>query len=405
LVLIPLAGLAQEGLRNALNEDRAARVRQTGFGAQTDQLRAGPVNFTLGLSYEAELNDNVNISGGVKQSDLIQRPQMDFLGIWPVTGSSRLTFGAGIGYAKYLQQPERDRFFISPNSELALDIPARDFLFTFYDRFHYSQDVVSEGALSGVAEFPRYENTAGARADWKFRDWNFQADYGHFNFISAGAGFDQSGRSSEQFSARAGYMFEPEKQAGLEASGSLTDYDAPTQRDNYSLSVGPYVEWKAREAIQLRLRGGFTYYSFIPTNSFAPSESLSSYYVSAEVNHELTKFISHGLSAVHEIRAGINQGSDHIESSVVTYHASWKARPNTTLSADLFYEMGKEPQLGSMGPSTEEFDRFGAGVQLSHQLTRKFSAGLGYDFTLRKSNQPRRDYQQNRLTLHLRYQF
>jgi hypothetical protein len=397
--------MTQEGLRNALEGDRSARARQLGFGPQLDQLRAGPLNFTLGLSYEAELNDNVNISGGVKQADLIQRPQMDFLGVWPVTKSSRLTFGAGMGYAKYLQQPERDRFFITPNSELALDIPAQDFLFTFYDRFLYSRDVVSEAALSGVAEFPRYENTAGTRASWNPGNWVFQTGYGHFNFISTGSGFDQSSRSSEQVFARAGYKFEPEKQAGLEASGSITDYDAPTQRDNYSLSLGPYIEWTVRQSIRLSLRGGYTYYFFTATNAFAPGESLSSYYVSADINQELTKFVSHGLSATHEIRAGINQGSDHIESSVVSYHASWRARPNTTVSCDLTYERGKEPQSRSTGAFTEVFDRYGAGVQLSHQLTRKLSTGIGYDYSLRKSNQPLRGYQQNRLTLHLHYQF
>ena len=75
-----------------------------------------------------------------------------------------LSFGVGVSYEHYLDNSHLSHLNVSPDSALAWDITAKDWLFTIYDRISYSQDVISQAALSGTARFPRFENTAGLRA-------------------------------------------------------------------------------------------------------------------------------------------------------------------------------------------------------------------------------------------------
>jgi uncharacterized protein (PEP-CTERM system associated) len=63
--------------------------------------------------------------------------------------------------------------------------------------------------------------------------------------------------------------------------------------------------------------------------------------------------------------------------------------------------LGEEPGV----LVTEEYDRFGFNVGLPFQLTDKLSLSLGYRFTMRDSDQPGRDYENNRVNLNARYQF
>jgi hypothetical protein len=412
LVSTPLCGVAQEALRSALEEDRAAQTRQADFAVPPGQLRAGPVALTAALSYQFEVNDNRDYSERNRQPDVIQGPQLGFQAFWPMTKTSRLTFGAGIGYANYVLRPKNDRFTITPDSELALDLPVRDVVLSFYDRFHYAHDVVSQAALSGVSELPRFENTIGARVIWQPKQWLLLASYEHFTLIATDDRFTYLDRSSEQFFGRVGYRFARATQAGWEASGTLTDYDSFTQVDNNSISLGPFVDWKVRKSVEVSLRGGYVYYRFLPNdivpiNQIVPSgagdQTLHSYYVSAEVKHQLTDFFWHTLLVSHDIRPGVNQGGLYNEMTSIQYGINWTLRRPTILSANFFYERGKEALGG--GNFTDDFNRFGANTSISQQLTRKLSARLTYRFVDKESKFQLRSYQQNYVALSAHYQF
>ena len=151
---------------------------------QNDQLRAGPVQFGVGLSYSLVWNDNVNNTDTGRDWDLMHRPVLNLSAGWPATQNSMLSFAMGVGYTAYTRNSDLDRLYISPNSELAWDIPVRDFVFTLYDRFSYSEDVLSQPALSGTAQFPRFDNTAGVRDRGSPDKWFVQAGYGHENYFT-----------------------------------------------------------------------------------------------------------------------------------------------------------------------------------------------------------------------------
>jgi hypothetical protein len=401
---------AQEALQTALEGDRSAQARQLKSGSNTDRIKAGPLEFNVGLSFETEFNDNVNSSETQRESDVIFRPQLDLHSFLPVTKTGQLSLGLGIGYAAYLDNRDLSHLFIRPDSELAYDVAVKDFVFTFYDRFDYSREVESVGALSGVSEFPRFENTAGMRITWAPSRWMYQAGYAHYNFVPKDEDFSYLDRASEQFYARVAYGFAPETRVGVEATVALTDYTSATRADNNNYSAGPYTEWRVTEWITLSAHGGATYFNFssvraTPGSPAAASYDLDSYYARFQIDHRLTQFISHGLSAVHQVEPGINQGSDFLESTELNYRVSWSLTKQVTVGAHVFYERGTEPQNGSLAATTEEYQRVGGGPSASYRLSDRMTATASYDYTRRESNEAGRGYYQNRASIALRYQF
>jgi hypothetical protein len=401
---------AQEALQTALDADRSAQARQLRSGGDAERIKAGPVEFNVGLSFETEFNDNVNSSETQRESDVILRPQLDVHGFLPVTKTGRLSLGFGLGYAAYLDHRDLSYLFIRPDSELAYDIEVEDFVFTFYEQFDYSREVDTVGALSGVSQFPRFENTVGTRATWAPSKWIYQAGYAHYNYLSDDADFDYLDRASEQFYARVAYGFAPSTRVGAEATVALTDYSSATRADNRSYSAGPYAEWQVTQWLGLSVHGGVTYFNFEAVDATAvspPAEAydLDSFYATVQVDHRLTDYVSHGLSAAHQVEPGVNQGSDYLESTEVSYRMSWSLTKRLTVSGSVLYERGTEPQDGSLGATTEEYQRLGGGLSGAWHFSKRLTATASYYYSKRESNEAGRSTYQNRTTIGFRYQF
>ncbi len=421
---------AQEALDTAIRGDRSEQARQLAAAPSDtapERLRAGPLEFNIGLSYGFEYTDNVRNTSSPREEDYIQRPQVDFGGFLPITDTGRLTLGFGVGYADYLKNNDLDRLYFSPNSELAYDFSVKDFRFTIFDSFDYSYDVEGVGAVSGVAQLPRFENTVGMRVLWVPSKWSYQAGYSHNNYITQSGSsqetdFGYRDRSAEQIFGRVAYSFAPATRLGLEASAGLTDYSSEVQADNLNASVGPFVEWQVIEALTVTLRGGFTYYSFdatpestnsAPIRPALPERTLESYYVGFGVSHKLTDFITHGVSANRSIQAGLNQGADYIETTEVVYGIGWQATDRLNVGLNLNYGHGVEPQsqldadgiIISDDLEDEIYDTYRGGISAGYRITKRLTSSIKYSHSRRVSNGDRGGYFVNRVSIALGYKF
>lgn len=397
--------VAQDALQNAVREDNAYQGRQTAANTQPGGWKLGPVRVASVASFNIEFNDNINNSEN-KNGDVILRPEMRFTGVWPVTDRSRLTFGIGFGYMKYLEHSELSRGYVSPNAleELAFDFSVKDFFVSIYDRFSYSQEVAGDASVSGVATLPRLDNTIGTRVTWRPGQSFWSLGYAHQNVISTASASRYLDRASEQVFFRGGYQFNPEITAGLEAGGALSDYSDEAQRDNINVNLGPYLEWKPADWLSVNVRGGYVHYQFAGTNSADRPKPLGSYYVGMGVSHQITAHVSHNFSANHGISVSLNQGSDYTESTDFNYSVSWSLRKNTSVSGNVSYTIGKQPGAGQFG-GTENYESFNFGPSIRQQFTSKFSGTFAYYFTLRESNLAGNSYDNNRVVLTASYAF
>jgi len=396
--------VAQEALRTAVQGDRSYEKRNASdYLPRDERMQIGPVSFGVSAYYGLEWNDNVNLTATNPDNDLIHRPGVNLRALWPATKDSTLSFGMGIGYEKYMDNSDLDSLNISPDSELAWDIPIKDWVITLYEGVTYSQDAISEAGLSGTGEFPRLENTIGVRTRWHPNRYIFEAGYAHYNFISDSSEYDYLTRSAEQFFGRVAYQVAAITRAGVEASAELTDYDSADRDDNQNVSVGPFVEWQLMRDLRIMLRGGFVTYSFDSGATTNRSSDLDTYYFGLSMNHQLTEHLMHGLSVVRSVQQGINEGSDVTEVLTVRYNVSWAFHRHASLSVSPYFEHGNEPQYGV----EEIYDRFGVNLGVSYRLTDQLTTGLGYSYNNKDSDfaLQNRDYKQNSVTLSVSYQF
>ena len=401
VLLMPGVLCGQEALQNAVQGDKTYRQRIAPRRNADQYHKIGAIDYFTTVSYGVEWRDNVLSSETAPQSDFIHRPRVDLHAVWNATRTSRLNFGFGAGYTKYTRLRGQDRFNIAPNSELAWDVPAKDFLFTFYDRFSYTEEVTSQGAITGVAAFPRMDNTVGLRVTWNPSRWVVQTGYGHQNFLSSSALFSYLNRSTENFFQRVAYKLAPQTLVGLEATESITAHTQPIQNDNSSLSTGPYVSWQLTRALALNLRGGYVRYAFDSLPGQGPVEGFSSYYFGAEVEHDLTDTVRQSLSADRRVQQGQNRGGQYIQTTEVRYDVTWRFNRHGRLIGDAIFEDGLEPQLGRV----EEYIRWGGGIGLNYELVKHFAPTLRYAYTQRDSNLTGRSYTANTVSLSLTYRF
>jgi len=407
--------VAQEALRTTLESDAAARLRNRPPVSPPpgDVLRWGPATFDISLTYSLEATDNATYVETDRRKDLIQRPMLQVGVLYQLTSQSRLDFRTGIGYEDYIDNTVEDTFFISPGSELALDVRVGNGVVTFFDRLDYSQETVNQGGVSGVGRFPQLENVVGLRSVWNFDKWVYHAGYSHLNvFImeDSGAGTVVASsleRAEEHFFGRAGYNFDQPVELGIEATGTLADYVQEVQRDYYAVSAGPYLTWTAADALEITLRGGVVYTVFSPTNGFSGTngfsedEDLTSFYAGVLIDHRLTDHITYGFSATHDIRPAISLGSDYIETTRLELDAEWRMTPNLTLTSVIFGEAAEEVGVAE----TEKYRRFGISVGPLYRVSRHFSCFARYAFNLRDSDEEGRSYRENRAAIGVTYRF
>lgn len=403
---------AQEALQTAVQEDRSFEARNAPtYIPKATGLSMGPVQLSVSASYSVQWDDNIRLTSASpttkRQEDYIHTPMVMLRSIWPVTDTSSLSFGAGIGYSKYTIHSDLDRVDMTPDSEIAWDIRWDDCVLNVHDRINYSQDVISQPGLSGTAEYPRLENTGGLRLQYSPEYYTAEIGYDHYNFVPGGSTYRYLKRQSEQFFGRAAYRLAQISRVGLEASGSLTDYAQDAQGDNESISIGPFVDWQVTDNLRITARGGYSIYyldahpvATVPPG-FSPSSKTDSYYVGFDLRHKLTDFITHGVSVSRASQQAVNQGGGIAEAFRAAYDLSWNFSGNATAAASFFYEEGTEPQL----KSSETYKRFGVSPTISYHATSHVDLSLAYNYVTKDSNLTLRDYYQNTVTLSASYRF
>lgn len=401
---------AQDALRHSLAGEQAAR-RQS-IERQDYNLRLGDARFTVDAGLTLEYNDNVTYedSSGDVQDDIILTPRLNNRLFWPITQRNALTFSLGLGYAKYFNHSEYDYFILAPGSQLSFDLFVGDFRFTIYDRFSYTQDPQNNAAVRGVPRYGGIDNSAGLNVLWDLNKVILTAGYAHRDYFAEPEEFDYLSRSSELFFARASFLLDNGVALGPEASSSITSYDQSVLNDSFSYSVGGFAEAQLSPHMRVGAHAGYVTYEFEEGDRTIPSENPQTYYFSVDMAHTLNEYISHTLRGGREIVGGT--WSNFQEEYFARYSITWRIIRDVGLTTGLFYENGSYPPLivqGAAGPQTalaaEDYERFGANINVSYQLMRKLRTTLSYRFLLRQSENERFDYKQNAVVLGMTYRF
>ena len=388
---------AQEALIGAIETDQVLQFR-----AQPPAGKLlGPLNWSVLGTFGAEWNDNFRQRSTDRLSDFILRPGVDLSLAWPISQRAVLSFGAGVQYAAYVEYDEYNSLDMSPDSAISLSFDAGDVAVTVFNRVSYTDEVLSDPELTGLARYPRLDNQAGVRATWTLADWQLQGGATHVNFWPFDDDYSYLERSSQQFFLRGAYLIGPGTRAGLEGSVSLTDYREDVRRDVNSYSAGPFAEWNVIEGLQVTARGGAVR-AELRENPLNPgSNTVDSYYAGGSIDHQLTDFIRHTASAQHDLRVGLN--AELTENTTFRYTIRWQMTDVWNVSAGARYELGERPNNVSFQDVDEtSFDRYSVDAGIGRQITNRLTARAGYRYTRRESSSDR-NYYQNIVSLSLSY--
>jgi hypothetical protein len=401
-LLRAFAAHAQEALRSALSADAAINAQTNAVVTpQPDSPRAGPVLLNVGPYLGVTFDDNINTSQDHPRSDTSIHAGLNLGFLWPATDNSKIQFDSQFGYVTYLAHTRSDSVEIAPNSALTWALSFDQGTLTFYDQFNYSEEVVTVPSVAGLNSLPRLDNTIGARAQWFPGQWQLEAGLSHDDFRSTSSSFDYLDRGSEYLSLRGAWRFAESTQAGLELSAGQTDYRLSIQSDNTSYSIGPYANWNITEFLTANISGGPTIYRFDAAGG-QPASTLVSYYFDFELRHQLTQFFSYQLAARQEVDLGFNRGNNYTKLLSFSDTMTWAATQYATLGLSITYQHGTQPFFFIL---KENFDRFGAAVNVSYRLTDRLGSGVSFSHWERTSNVPGNGYSDDSVSFQLNYNF
>ncbi len=417
-----------DGVRPSLAGEAAAEARRQSIERIPYNLLVGPVRFRFSATMGFEYNDNINIAEVDQQEDFIFRPQVNFNALWPITQLNSLRFDIGIGYAFYADHSEYNTngLLLSPGSALSFDLFVGDFRINFHDRFSLEQDPVGEPGLSGVADYGRFQNTAGVSVLWDLNKAVATFGYDHYTFIATNDDFDYLDREADSLTASFSVAATSTTGVGVEGNYVFSRYDKDLLNDSNSFSVGAFVETQLTSYVKLSVAGGYQRISFdgdqvllgpFPegflnevefTNgtlvndnflAFDDSGDLDDFYINLLVSHRINAALTHRLSAGHESQLGVN--SNYIKVNYIRHTASWNIINKMLLSTELFYEDAED----SGGFIDEHLQRYGGAITVGYQLTRHVTLGARYQYTQKDSDVEFRDYRQNRVSIDATYSF
>jgi hypothetical protein len=401
LLFLPPALRAQDAVRPSLAGEAAAEARRQSIEQIPYNLLAGPVRFRFSLTTGVEYNDNINLAETNKQSDVIIRPQFNIDAIWPVTQLNTLKLDLGLGYSFYLDHPNADTngVIIAPGSQLSFDIFVQDFRINLHDRFSLQQDPVAELQLSNVVDYGRFENTAGVSVLWDLNKAVLTFGYDHYTYVSTTDTFSYLDRNAEELTLSAYFALTSTTGAGLESSAVYNYYDQNFLNNSVSYSVGPFVETQITNYLKLRASAGYQFINFDRGGGVDDSSDGNDYYANVLLSHRINAAISETLAAGHETQLGVN--SNFVALNYVRHTANWNIINRVLLSTELFFEDGDD----SGGLFSEHIQRYGGAATFGYQVTPHVTLGLRYQYTQKQSDQPLRDYKQNRVAVDGTYSF
>lgn len=392
---------AQEAVRPSLAGEAAAEARRQSVEQIPYNLLAGPVRFRFSVTTGIEYNDNINLAERDKQEDIIIRPQFNINAIWPVTQLNTLKLDLGLGYSFYLDHPNANTngVILAPGSQLSFDIFIQDFRINIHDRFSLQQDPVAQLQLSNVVDYGRFENAIGASVLWDLNKAVLTFGYDHYTFVSTTDTFSYLDRNAEELTFSAYFALTSTTGAGLETSAVFNYYDQGFLNDSVSYSVGPFIETQLTNYLKLRASVGYQFINFDGGGLVSDASDSNDFYANVLLSHRINEAITQTISAGHESQLGVN--SNFVALNYVRHTATWALINRVLLASELFYEDGDD----SGGLFSEHIQRYGGAITAGYQLTPHVTVGLRYQYTQKQSDQPLRDYKQNRVSLDGTYSF
>ncbi len=360
------------------------------------------INARLQSSIQTEYNDNISLSESDPQSDLYVIPSARLGFVWHVNDTQMMQFSLGAGYELHLNAPALSTFTIDPDSRIDHRISIGKVQVTLSDAFSVQADPTARGEISGNRElinFRRLRNSSGVHANWQARsNLNLVGGYDFLLDQSMSGQFQTLDHHDHSLNAGLSFALSPRNIVGLAADYTMTEYDQKVQNDGVRYTVGPNWIYNLTQFITLTAGVGYTIATFDRTGTITDTSNFEGLSYQASVRHRFNRRMSHEIQITKSTGLGLD--SNFTEILAAQYTINTQLGPHLFVNSTVSYE-----HLEVSGVAGETADRFLVYTGTGLRLTKHWTAGIGYAMSFKDSNQPDRDYVQNRFTLDLSRHF
>jgi opacity protein-like surface antigen len=365
-------------------------------------LKVGRLTARLYGTVNIEYNDNINLSETAPKADFSIGPTLGIGFIYALSKQHTLQFDVGAGYRWYLNNPSVSSFNIIPSSRLDYTLFFDEVRVNVHDFFQVQTDPISRVDISGntgVFSFQRFVNTAGVQADWRpLRKWGFVVGYDYSMDRSLSRDFASLDHSTHTFSGAMEYLLSPRWTLGLSSSYSIHEYDQRIQNNGSGYTLGPTVTWKVSKNLVFNASVGYSVSQFNNDGTIGDLTEFGGIIYQFGAKHTLNRHMNHDLRLGFGTSLGF--GSNFNETFTLQYTHRTQLSPAVHWNNTLVYE-----NFLTSGLLGEKADRYTLYSGTSFQLTRNWSMGLGYSFSMKDSDQAGRSYTQNRILVDMARQF
>jgi hypothetical protein len=174
-------------------------------------------------------------------------------------------------------------------------------------------------------------------------------------------------------------------------------YQETTLNNHWQARGGPFVEATLLEGLKLRAGGG---YDLARYDAAAGDSDYDTYYAYGRISQE-TRFFSHSLEGGREHLLGDN--ANNLRTDYARYAISSPIVAHVDLGANVSVNVAEE--YGGPSGFDEKFTYYEAGCRAGWQFRKHWRTELAYDFLLKESDLPDRDFHRNRVTADVVWNF
>ncbi|GAB4273364.1 MAG: hypothetical protein Tsb0018_05300 [Opitutales bacterium] len=366
--------------------------------------------FNLTGVFAISYDSNVTNSGFIRKDDIILSPGIYLSGDWEATNLNTLSLTLGIAYDEYLKNSElssgNNFLAISPDSEVSFTVFVGDATFTFFERLSYSIDGTNAFGLNpdgtvqeNVADYGRFDNQFGVDIIWDLNDVQVGVGLARSDTIPTSSSFNFTERTEYSATPFVEANVNPNLTLGARGSLGTNKYKTDFNNNSTSFSLGPYIEWGFRPNWNLAASFDYVWYNFDDDGRNRDSSNPNGLEYAVTLSNTPSLLFEHRVFATRELDFGFISNTTTIET--YGYGFDWQVARRGVLQGSISYQQGKD----SGGLDPESYHIWAINPSFHYFFTSKFSAQLGYYYSMRSSNFASRTYPEHVVRLTLYYDF
>ncbi len=358
----------------------------------------------VGLTYD----DNINRSRFNEETGVYTTPRLRMGIDWPLTPNVLLGTSTSFGYRYYLSGDGKDRFLVSFIDDLSTSVKADIHIgegkLRLSNRFSRSADDLEVGR-TGARDYVLSRNTIGARYNMPLAPvWSSNLSVSRRDTWTDTDAFEYHDNVRHLVRGNVLWHMQPELMIGPYLSYEDVDYTsasgAAAIRNNDRETWEGGLDFFHQLMPRASLEGNIGYQNMDIEKSRFATEQAEGIAGKLAVNYSSSEITRHTLSVRHDRNQDIvSPFVNYSRETTYMYAVASSLRPRLTVRGDAALVDIVESDWG------EDAELLRLGVGASYRLAPKLTASMRYEYWDKNSDDSARQYDRNKVSAFLEYEF